>query len=333
MSLRFGLQLHGSLAIDAYPRMAARAEGLGFDDVTIHDVLMRRPVWPLSCDVARATSRITVGPNVTHPYLQHPAVIAANAAHLDELSGGRAVIGLGRGSMYGFVGQVLPRGFTGLEEAVRLLRILLSGSDERFEGEVFSLGPGPGLLFGDRRQIPLYLGVYGERGVRLAGAVADGVRSAAQWDPAYALEIRRWLDDAAGAAGRDPSLVHLVVENWTYIHPDREAARRGARRVLASFLPYLGMMLDFYQVPREEVEAARAAAVHGDSEALQAISDTTLDRFMAAGDVDDLRRGLDRLEDAGFDCVSFSGELGPEPEVALEMIGSEIGRRARCAGG
>lgn len=328
--MRFGLQLHASMPIDEYPSLAADAEQLGFCDITVHDVLMRRPVWPLLCDIARATTYVGVGPNVTHPYLQHPAVIAANAAHLDELSGGRAVVGLGRGSMYEFVNQRLPRGFTGLEEAVRTLRSLLSGGGERFDGEVFGLGPGSGLLFGERRPVPIHLGVYGETGVRLAGRVADGVRAAAQWDPAYATEIRRWLSEAADAAGRDPGEVSLVVENWTCIHPDRELARSAARRVLAPFLPHLGAMLRFYRIADVEVDAARAASTNGDTTALDTISDATVDRFMAAGNGEDLRHGLDRLAQSGFTAVSFSGVLGPDPQAALEMLGAEIARR--CAG-
>lgn len=332
MSIRFGLQLHGSLPIDAYPRLAARAEQLGFADVTVHDVLMRRPVWPLLCDVARATTHVRIAPNVTHPYLQHPALIASNIAHLDELSDGRASVGIGRGSMYEFVQQRMPAGFTGLEEAVRVIRALLSGADETFSGSVFGLGPHPGLLFGRRRAVPISLGVYGKRGVELAGRVADGVRSAGQWDPAYAIEIRQWLDDATAAAGREANDVELVVENWTCIHPDRDRARNAARQILASFLPHLGSMLGFYQIPEREVDAARAASTGGDVSALIEISDVTIDRFMAAGDSEDLARGLDRLVDAGFSAISFSGLLGPEPEAALELIGDEIARRSRLEG-
>ncbi len=325
--MRFGLQLHASLPIAEYPALARRAEQLGFGDITVHDVLMRRPVWPLLCDVARATSSAEIGPNVTHPYLQHPAVIAANAAHLDELSGGRLVLGVGRGSMYEFVNQRLPRGVTGLEEAVRVLRSLLGGDVEPFDGEVFGLGPGPGLLFGARRRVPIHLGVYGETGVRLAGRIADGVRAAGQWDPAYATEIRRWLGESAETSGRDPATVRLVVENWTCIHPDRDLARAAARRVLASFLPHLGTMLRFYGIDAGEVRAASAASTHGDVAALSAITDATVDRFMAAGDADDLRRGLDHLQACGFTEVSFSGVLGPEPHTALEMLGAELARR------
>ncbi|QBI20407.1 LLM class flavin-dependent oxidoreductase [Egibacter rhizosphaerae] len=85
--MRFGLQLHGTLELEQFPALASRAEALGLEDVTFHDTLMRRPVWPVLCDIARATEHVRVGPNVTHPFVQHPAVIATNCAHLDEVSG------------------------------------------------------------------------------------------------------------------------------------------------------------------------------------------------------------------------------------------------------
>lgn len=307
---RFCLQLHATLPLGAYGRLAARAETLGFEDVTVHDLLLRRPVWPLLCDVARCTQRVLVGPNVTHPHLTHPALIAASVAHLDELSGGRAVLGIGRGSLYGLVGMENPSSLRGLEEAVEVVRRLLSGDRSAMAGEVFGLAEGAALQFGSRRDVPVYLGTLGQAGARLAGRIADGVRAAAQWDPAWMERIRAWVAEGAQAAGRDPAEVDLVAENWTYLSEDREAARREARGLLATFLPHLGAMLDFYQV-----------------DPAAPITDQTLDRFMAAGDAADLRRGLDRLEDAGFAAVSFSGRLGPDPDAALEMIGAEIARR------
>ena len=324
---RFALQLHATLPLHSYPELARRAEELGFEDVTVHDLLMRRPVWPLLCDVARATRRVLVGPNVTHPWLQHPALIAANVAHLDDLSGGRAVLGIGRGSLYGVVGMDNPSSLRGLEEAVRLIGVLLRGESGPIEGETFALGDGQGLQFGARRAVPTYLGTLGPAGAHLAGRVADGMRAAAQWDPAWMTSLRQAVHEGAEQAGRDPAEVDLIVENWTYLDEDREKARAGARRLLATFLPHLGAMLDFYRIPDEEVQAATAASVHGVDEAADRISDATLDRFMAAGDVDDLRRGLDRLEDAGFDAISFSGSLGPDTGAALELIGAECARR------
>ena len=322
--MRYLLQLHGHLPIDVYPHLAARAEDLGFADVTVHDVLLRRPVWPVLCDIARATTTVQIGPNVTHPYLTHPLQIAANVAHLDELSEGRAVLGIGRGSMYHLVGQPNPANLGGLREAIDVIRTALSGSGEEYDGDVFRLGRGARLQFGTGRPVPVYLGALGPRGARLAGEHCAGLRMAAQWDPAYAGTIRPHLQAGERAAGRDPGEVEFVLENWTYVHPDRELARREARRVLATFLPHLGPLLAFHAVPAAEVEAARAAVSDGAVERLAEISDRTVDLFMAAGDVSDLVAGIERIAAAGFDAVSFSGELGPDTALALELIGTAI---------
>jgi 5,10-methylenetetrahydromethanopterin reductase len=322
--MRHLLQLHGHLPIDAYPRLAARAEELGFADVTVHDVLLRRPVWPVLCDIARATTSVQVGPNVTHPYLTHPVQLAANVAHLDELSGGRAVLGIGRGSMYHVVGQPSPASLGGLREAIDVIRTVLSGSGQEYDGDVFRLGKGAGLQFGTGRAVPVYLGALGPKGARLAGEHCEGLRMAAQWDPAYATTIRPHLEEGERAAGRGPGEADFVLENWTYVHPDREFARRGARRVLATFLPHLGPLLSFHDVPAVEVEAARAAVSDGAVERLAEISDRTVDLFMAAGDLTDLVAGIERIAAAGFGAVSFSGELGPDVELALELIGTAV---------
>ena len=171
-----------------------------------------------------------VGPDVTHPWFQHPAVIAANMAHLDELSEGRALLGMGRGSMYNFVRMKDPSTLVGLEEAVTVIQMLLGGDREEFEGEVFGLGPGPGLMFGSRQRLPVHFGTHGKKGMRLAVRIGDGIRVAGQWATGYMEQVRGWVEEAAVEFDRDLSTFELINENWTYLHPDRELARREARR-------------------------------------------------------------------------------------------------------
>lgn len=326
MNLRFCLQLHGDLSLDAYPRLAARAEELGFADLTVHDVLMRRPVWPVLVDVARATQRIEVGPNVTHPYLQHPALIAANLRHLDEVSGGRAVCGLGRGSMYGMVGQRDPSSLSSLAEAVAVIRALLAGDEGGVSGERFSLRADAALKFGSPRALPIYLGSLGPKGAALAGRTADGLRAAAQWEPSYAAMLALTARDAAAAAGRDADAFDVIAENWTFVHPDRERARHEARVLLATFLPHLGPLLVHHEIPDDEIAAAEEVARFGRHDQAGKISDRTVDLFMAAGDLDDVVAGLRALAAAGIAAVSFSGQLGPDTDLAVELIGEAIAR-------
>lgn len=324
--MRFGLHLTTAHSPEQGRALVWRAEELGFDDVSYHDALLFRPPWPVLADYAAQTTRLRLGPSVSNPFAQHPAILAANVAHLDEVSGGRAFLGLGRGSHFDLIGLDPARRLRALEEAVSVVRHLAAGRGGAFMGEVFQLSAEAALRFGQRRQVPIHLGVFGPMSTRLAGRVADGIRPAGQWDPAFMVQLRDWVHEGARDADRDPEEIELVAQNWTCLDPDRDRARAMSRRLLAMRLPSLGPMIEFYGISQDEVDAARAANA-GDAGSLHVIRDSTVDRFMAIGDADDLRTGLDRLEQAGFSSISFSGALGPDPDVALSMIGEEIARR------
>jgi 5,10-methylenetetrahydromethanopterin reductase len=324
--MRFGLQLHASLPLAAYPRLAARAEAYGFVDLTVHDLLLRRPVWPLLATLAQATRRIAVGPDVTHPVLHHPAAIAANVAYLDEVSGGRAFLGIGRGSMYGWIGLAPPAGPSLVGEAIEVVRHLLAARPGGFRGRHFTLAPEARLVPAPpRAEVPIVVGTFGPRLAELAGAVADGVRAAAQWDPRYLVRLREHVAAGARKAGRDPGAVPVVAETWLSLAADRPAARRLATALLAPFLPHLGPMLGFYGIDPDLVARVRAALAAGDGDAAaRLVPGDVVDLFMAAGDPDDVGRGLERLRASGVHDVAFSGVLGPDPEAALTLLGETV---------
>lgn len=324
--MHFGLQLHAQLPLDAYPRLAASAEAYGFSDVMVHDLLLRRPVWPLLATLAQATRRLSVGPDVTHPVLQHPALIAANVAYLDELTGGRAVLGIGRGSMYHWVGLAPRDGTELVAEAIELIRHILAAEKGGFKGRHFTLAPEARLIpTPPRATVPIFVGTFGPRLAEVAGAVADGVRAAGQWDPRYFQQLRERVAAGARSAGRDPAAVTVVAETWLCLSSRREEARRLAPEILATFLPHLGPMLNFYGIDPELVRRVVTHLATGQTAtAGRLIPDEVVDLFMAVGDPDDVRRGLNRLRQAGVEAVSFSGVLGPDPEATLRLLGEEV---------
>lgn len=328
--MRFGLHLTTGHGLDAAIRLAVRAEQLGFSEVTYHDALMFRPPWPILALIARETHSVDLGPAVSNPFVQHPSVLAENARDLDEVSGGRALIGIGQGSHFDIVGLDPTQRLRALEESVGVVRHLTEGQEGAFEGTVYRLSEKARLAFGSPRRVPIHLGVFGPKATVMAGRLADGIRPPGQWDPTFMTTLRDHVAEGARSVGRDPSEVRLVLQNWTCIDADRERARAVARPTLAVRLPSIGPMVEFYGVAASEVDAARAV-VKGDRSALDGISDATVDRFMAVGDAEDLARGLDRIAAAGFTDVTFSGALGPDPDAALEMLGAELARRRGTA--
>jgi 5,10-methylenetetrahydromethanopterin reductase len=206
-----------------YPELARAVERHPFAELTVHDVVWWRPLWPVLTLVAASTERVLVGPDVTHPLLVHPIVTAASLAALDELSGRRAVLGVGRGSL------LEP---LGLEPAAPSAVRHLAEEVQRYLAGGFNWTP-------PRPRVPVFVGAFGPRMVEEAcRGWADEVRPPGTWDTRFLDDLRRRV------AGR----VRLGCEVWTVIDRDRELARDVGRQVLARFLPAMGAMTDFYGV-------------------------------------------------------------------------------------
>lgn len=122
--------------------MARLAERGGFDVVAVyHDLLFQPAIYPLLL-MAQATERVRLGPAALNPFTLHPVEIAGQIAALDAVSGGRAYLGLVRGSWLDTLGIEPRRPLTALREAVEVIRRLLAGDASGFAGERFVLAPG-----------------------------------------------------------------------------------------------------------------------------------------------------------------------------------------------
>jgi alkanesulfonate monooxygenase SsuD/methylene tetrahydromethanopterin reductase-like flavin-dependent oxidoreductase (luciferase family) len=219
--LTFGVNIHTHLQPGEDPLAAAQhAEQLGFDVVTLHgDVLHGSnpsfELWTLLCWAAASTSRIRVAPVVLALPNRHPAVLAKMAETFDRLSEGRLVLVLGAGGptnepAYGAFGlaQRSPREkVQALEEAIDLLHGLWSISGFTFAGQHFrteeaTIEPKPG------HQVPLWLGVFGDRMLDLVGRKADGWLPTYQFlKPEQAYQKGGRIRAAAEQVGRNPDVI------------------------------------------------------------------------------------------------------------------------------
>jgi len=256
--------------------LAKIADDLGFDVVGVQDHPYQRrffDTWTLLTAIAMETDRIAVFPDVANLPLRPPAVLAKAAATLDILSGGRVELGLGAGGFWDAIkaygGPVRSPGesVSALEEAIQVIRLLWSGQHGiRFDGKFYPLagahsGPVPA------HPIGIWLGAYKPRMLSVIGRLADGwVPSLGYAKPPDLLEGNRRIDEAAAAAGRDPSSIRRVL-NAGYVEAD----------VLVSLVVDHGM--DTFLVPddpdemrtfatdvapkvREEVESRRSRRPH-----------------------------------------------------------------------
>ncbi|MBB4932912.1 alkanesulfonate monooxygenase SsuD/methylene tetrahydromethanopterin reductase-like flavin-dependent oxidoreductase (luciferase family) [Lipingzhangella halophila] len=204
-------------------RLARVAERAGLDIVTFQDHPYQaafHDTWTLMTWIAAATEHITVAGSVLNLPLRQPAVLARSAASLDLLSGGRFTMPLGAGAFWDAIAAMGgPRRTPGeaieaLGEALQIVRGLWDTSTPRplrVAGKHYQVsgakrGPAPA------HDIPVWLGLYKPRGLRLVGREADGWLVSTGYlqdgEPGPSNAI---IDEAAEEAGRDPAEIRRVI--------------------------------------------------------------------------------------------------------------------------
>jgi alkanesulfonate monooxygenase SsuD/methylene tetrahydromethanopterin reductase-like flavin-dependent oxidoreductase (luciferase family) len=207
--------------------MAVRAEALGFDSVWYGDHLLYRlpggaargpwEAWTILAGLAAVTSRIALGPLVACTSFHNPAMLAKAAATVDEVSGGRLILGLGAGwneTEYRAFGFPYDRRVSRFEEAFTIIRGLLRDGAIDFAGEFHTARdcelaprPRPG-------GPPLMVGSTGERMLRITMPHVDawnGWYDATGNRPAGVPALREAVDAACRDVGRDPARVERTV--------------------------------------------------------------------------------------------------------------------------
>ncbi len=208
--------------------LAVRAEDLGFDSAWYGDhLLYRRPgddrargpweAWTVLAGLAAVTSRITLGPLVAATAFHAPAMLAKQAATVDEISGGRLVLGLGAGwneTEFAAFGFPFDRRISRFAEAFTIIRTLLREGAIDFAGEFYAARdcelvprPRPG-------GPPLMIGSTGPRMLEITAPHVDAWN--AWFDafgnrPAGIAPLRERVDAAAIAAGRDAGAIERTV--------------------------------------------------------------------------------------------------------------------------
>jgi 5,10-methylenetetrahydromethanopterin reductase len=200
--------------VEEIAALAQRAEQLGFAGIWVADSqsIFRDAYCALTLCAAR-TRRIQLATGVTNPVTRHPATLACTFATLDELSGGRAVLGIGVGESSVETLSLRPARIARLEQAALVLRGLLAGEEVEWDGARIR-------MTWRGRRVPIVFASSGPRSLETAGRVADGVLFQVGAAPAmvsYALEhVER------GAAGRE---VRRYMRLACAVDDDREVAR------------------------------------------------------------------------------------------------------------
>ena len=328
--VRLGLALSNEAPIVETIALARHAEQLGLSEVWLPESGHGRGVFSVASAVAANTQRIEIGIGIVNPFWRHPSVIAMEAAALDEVSGGRLLLGLGAAlwtlRALGEADSRTQRPLTAMVEAIRIVRGLLRG-EPGVNGEVFPVRSDARLDFAtQRRAVPIYVGGVNGRMLRAAGAWADGVQLGAIVSPGYARWS--WVQVARGAreAGRDPGDLDLASNVLVSVDRDGRAARDAVRHVLAYYVHRVEpVVLSTSGADPDEIEVVRQGVLqNGVDTGAKLVTDQMIDTFAAAGTPEHVAARLQDYVDAGLRGVLAWHVIGPDRTRGLELLANEV---------
>jgi 5,10-methylenetetrahydromethanopterin reductase len=310
--VKFSVRFNNDLPLADYPRLARAAEVAGFDQFWVSDDLFWRSALVILSSVALATESIQIGTCVVNPYTLHPAEMAMAAATLDELSGGRFLLGLssGAGDFLEWVGIHPERPVAAVRETVARLRALWCGAAPD------GWAPEARLRF-VTREIPIYLGAMSPNMLRLIGEVADGGLPLL-----FPPEVFGDVLDLIGPLARDVDIAACI---WCSVSSDRDAAERVLRDKIAYYGHALSdLILSRLGVERAEFEPVRAAVHAGDADRAARLVTPAMLQIGVVGTAADLLPRLQGLVAQGARHLSFGPPLGPDPFDAIETLGRDV---------
>ncbi len=315
--------------------IARTAEDLGYDSIWTAEAYGSDAATVLAW-LAAGTTRIKLGAGIFQIPGRSAAMTAMTAATIDQISGGRMLLGLGTSGPQvseGWHGVRFPKQVERTREYVAVVRMALAHKPVEFHGQTLELplpdGPGKVLKLTIRpvqERIPIYLAVLGPKNVALAGEIADGWLPV-YFSPEHVERLRLPLEEGAARAGRSLDGFRICPSVHVMIGDDIESARNAMRPVLALYIGGMGSReQNFYnrlvsgygfeaaarEVQELYLSGQRAAA-------MEALPDELIDMVTIAGPKEHARERIRAYRDAGVETLIVS-PMAPDAEERQNQL-------------
>jgi 5,10-methylenetetrahydromethanopterin reductase len=324
-----GTAAHPFRPFEDWLRVVHLVEDLGYGMTcqSENPILRGNPYVELAV-AARETSKVLLATTVAVPAPANPAVMAASIATVNEISGGRAVLGIGRGAAtakaLGERALTTPE----LETYTTALREILAGRTGSWRGTELRAG-------WIKRPVPVIMSAYGPATLRSAARSADGVLIATAAAGPVLAEAISMARKTAAEAGRDPNALIIWVVARASVGSDRDEALADLKAILAGSGRQLDVndpdLTDDLRAAIVELKRRYVEADHvvpgGANEALISelgLVDYLANRFAITGTAEECRRTLQDLADLGVDCLFINGAMRNE-ERMIVSIAEQVG--------
>jgi alkanesulfonate monooxygenase SsuD/methylene tetrahydromethanopterin reductase-like flavin-dependent oxidoreductase (luciferase family) len=230
------------LPLDAIPELARLAESHGFGCAWGGEANNKDPTVMLSA-IAAVTSRMKIGSAVYHILGRTPATLALQAVGLDELSGGRFLLGLGSSNptIARWHGVTLDHPLGRVQEYLEIVARAMRGEKLDFDGKHFSSHAFKMAFKPREDRMPIYLAAFGPMMTRLAGKITDGVLINMA-NPKEILRIVADVKQGAEQAGKNPARMEIICKIRCSIAPSYGAAREALSHALTYYA-----LADYYR--------------------------------------------------------------------------------------
>jgi probable F420-dependent oxidoreductase len=327
----FGITLKLDMSPERAVSLTRQAEAAGFGYGWVFDshVLWIEP-YPVLTMMALNTQRMQLGTCVTNPAVRDPTVTASLLATLNLISGGRMVLGIGRGDSSRRVLGKKPTTLAQMEQSIRDIKALAEGRSVVYDDAEVRL---PWATQNEAQpRLPVWVAGYGPKALALAGRVADGVILQFA-DPHLISWCMGFVRQGAEAVGRDPASIKIMAAAPVWVSDDLAAAREHVRwfpALVSNHVMDLIARYDPAELPEELTAYVRNRpgynyqhhAEVGSSNG-QFVSDDVVDRFCIVGPVVEQQRRLRELAALGVDQFNIYLMSGDE-EATVDVYGKEI---------
>lgn len=327
--MTYGIEfVPGNVNVKQVVNYCKLAESKDIDFAWITNHYNNRHCYPVLAAIAQATDSIKMGPGIMNAFTDTPAAMASFIATLNEISDGRAVLGIGPGDLSTLPKLAIePSKPVGrLEEAVIQIRKLLAGEEIKKSGMTFFDYDGAkltGVTLPGKKGIPVYIGAQGPKVLELAGTIGDGalINASNPKDFEVAIPIIKAANEKVGKKKFD-------IGAYTAMSIDmNEKKARNAAKIVAAFIAAGSPepLLTRHGLDLDNVAKIKAALGKFDFKTVgELVGDKEIDAFTIAGTPDMVKQKCEDLTKAGVTQIVFGSPLGPDMTTSIRLLGKYV---------
>ena len=314
--MKFSIELLPNESINNILELIKLSEDIGFENVWVTDHYNNKNVFEVLAVAAMETSTIKMGSGVSNPYIRNPVTLASSTTTLDELSNGRALIGVGPGdkATMDTLNIQWNKPVKTVKEAVLTIRTLINGG--KTESGAYLSG-----TKSVQDSIPIYMGAQGPKMLEASGEVADGVLINASNFKDFEIDIPL-VEKGLKKSGKSSKKFSMAAYTACCIDLDTNKACNQTKIVVAFIIAGSPeVVLERHNVSIEVAQKIKDALARNDFKgASTLVTDEMVHAFSVCGTPSQIQEEIEVLEKIGVNEFVVGSPIGKNRVESLKLL-------------